>query len=44
VKVLDPHELELCTRRYEWINLHSEEYNPTPVEPAQFVENAVFFY
>jgi hypothetical protein len=43
VEVLDPLRLELCTRRYEWINLHFS-ICLLIVEPAPFVENAVFFF
>jgi hypothetical protein len=41
VEVLDPLGLELCTKRYEWMNLHSSTCSLV-VEPAPFVENAGF--
>ena len=42
VGILDPLGLELCIRRYKWINLCSSTCC-LPVEAALFVENAVFF-
>jgi hypothetical protein len=41
VETLDPLGLELCTRRKKWINFYSSTCL-LPVEPAPFVENAVF--